>query len=68
MSVYKFKCGECSEKFDVKMTLEEKESGKKEVACPKCKSKNVKEAFSLKNLLGGGGDDCHCCCGGGDCK
>ena len=67
MSVYKFKCKNCKHKFDVKASLKEKEEHSGKFNCPKCKSKETKQVFSLKSLFsmdkeGCCGCDCGCKC------
>ncbi|MDP2860792.1 MAG: hypothetical protein Q8N98_03720 [bacterium] len=69
MNTYTYKCADCENLFNVKATLEEKESGLGErPACPKCQSKNIKEHFSsanfLKNIFAGN-QGCRCSSGGG---
>jgi putative FmdB family regulatory protein len=69
MPNYSYKCADCENKFEVSASIKEKEEGGKKFNCPKCKSENTKQVFSLKTFFskdkneGGGG----CCCGG-KCK
>jgi putative FmdB family regulatory protein len=44
MPIYEFKCSTCGELFEVMGSFAERE---KEHACPKCGSKEVKQAISL---------------------
>ena len=44
MPVYEFKCTKCDNLFEVMGSYAERE---KEHACPKCASKEVKQAISL---------------------
>lgn len=69
MPKYSYKCGDCDSKFEVDASIKEKEEGGDKFDCPKCKSKNAKQQFSLKSFFskdkseGGGGCGC-----GGKCK
>jgi len=48
MTVYKYFCEDCKNKFEIEASLQEKESCCSEkFNCPKCKSKNTKQKFSL---------------------
>lgn len=67
MATYAYKCADCTNAFDVKATIREKEEGKSEkFACPKCRSKNIKQEFSaanfIKNIFKADGktDECGC--------
>lgn len=44
MPIYEFKCSKCGELFEVMGSYAERE---KEHGCPKCGSKEVKQAISL---------------------
>ncbi|MFA5948092.1 MAG: zinc ribbon domain-containing protein [Candidatus Gracilibacteria bacterium] len=68
MPIYSYKCADCKEKFEVDATIKEKEERANKFNCPKCKSKNIKQSFSLKTFFSKGkSDECGCCCGG-KCK
>ncbi len=45
MPTYDFKCGKCRKAFS--MTMPISQAGKKKVACPKCKSTQVRQQFSM---------------------
>lgn len=78
MATYTYKCADCGNIFDVHATIREKEEGKSsKFACPKCKSKNIKQKFSAANFIknifksdktggccpGGGKNNKSGCCG-----
>ena len=44
MPTYEYKCEKCNKSFDVTVTLAERET--KKFACPKCKSKKVKQVLT----------------------
>lgn len=44
MPRYEYRCENCRKKFDVVLTLAEKERGKK-TACPKCGGRKVTQQF-----------------------
>ncbi|MBN1613624.1 MAG: zinc ribbon domain-containing protein [Deltaproteobacteria bacterium] len=45
MPTYEYQCTACKHSFSAIQTMSEHEKGK--VACPKCKSKKVKQQISL---------------------
>ena len=45
MPTYEYQCQECKKKFSVNLSISE--HGKTKVACPRCKSKKVKQDISL---------------------
>lgn len=51
MPTYEYVCSECTQKFDVYMTLAEKESGKKP-ECPNCKGSNVVQVLGNIMIMG----------------
>lgn len=52
MATYSYKCSDCSNKFDIEATIEEKEMNSKEkFVCPKCKSSKIKQEFSISNFF-----------------
>jgi len=52
MTTYRYKCSDCKNVFEIEATIEEKEEGKSEkFVCLKCKSKNIKQEFSVSNLI-----------------
>jgi putative FmdB family regulatory protein len=69
MPKYSYKCNKCESKFEVEASIKEKEEGSSKFNCPKCKSEDTKQVFSLMSFFSkdsgskGGG----CCCGG-KCK
>jgi putative FmdB family regulatory protein len=72
MATYNYKCSDCGNTFDVEATIQEKEEGANEkFACPKCKSKNIKQEFSatnfIKNVFKSDGKAGGCCSGGNVC-
>lgn len=52
MPVYEFCCEDCSKKFDVIATLEEKEAGLQPV-CPHCGGMRVRQIFGRFTVVGG---------------
>ena len=67
MSVYKYFCKNCKEKFEIEASLQEKESCcSPKFVCPKCGSKDIKQKFSLSAFFEKK-DKCQCSCEG-DCK
>ncbi|NQT29526.1 MAG: zinc ribbon domain-containing protein [Candidatus Saganbacteria bacterium] len=60
MPVYKYFCKDCKDKFEIEATIKEKEECcNPKFVCPKCKSKNVKQKFSLAAFFTKGkGCDC----------
>jgi len=52
MPTYEYVCSDCGEKFEIGMSLAEKESGKKP-SCPKCKSEKVVQVLGKVNVIGG---------------
>jgi putative FmdB family regulatory protein len=44
MPTYEYECKDCKKKFALVLSISE--HGKAAAACPKCKSKNVKQAIS----------------------
>jgi len=52
MPTYEYVCSDCGEKFEIGMSLAEKESGKKP-SCPKCKSEKVAQVLGKVNVIGG---------------
>lgn len=72
MPTYSFQCTACGNIFDLTASIQEKEEGKGEkFACPKCKSKNIKQEFSaanfIKNVFKKDAPACGCCPGGSVC-
>lgn len=70
MPIYSYKCQDCENKFEVDATIKEKEDLPEKTEkfnCPKCKSKNTKQSFSLKTFFSKGKSDGGCSCGG-KCK
>ncbi len=65
MPVYKYFCSDCKNKFEIEAALKEKEEkDPKKFFCPKCKSTNVKQKFSL-GVFFKKGKGCSCnkeCC------
>ncbi len=47
MPTYEYRCTECRKQFSVIQSITERETSK--VACPKCKSKKVKQLVSVFN-------------------
>ncbi len=45
MPVYEYICGECKNKFTLRMTIR-KYDNKESILCPKCKSKDLKRIYS----------------------
>lgn len=63
MPIYEYKCNDCPEEFE-KLVM----GSNREVACPKCNSKNVTKKFSLFGMSGvekqaesSGGSGCSSC-------
>ncbi|HHV19288.1 MAG TPA: zinc ribbon domain-containing protein [Thermoanaerobacterales bacterium] len=65
MPIYEFKCTDCNHKFEELINFSEKD---KKVHCPKCKSHNIKKAFSVFGTSVARGDSSSCpsapSCGG----
>lgn len=65
MAKYSYKCLVCGQVFDIQATIQEKEEGRDhKFACPKCRSKNVKQEFSAVNFVKNvfaGGNKASCC-------
>jgi putative FmdB family regulatory protein len=68
MPRYEFQCNQCKEKFEVSLSIKDKESAK--IVCPKCESEdtvqvysaiNVNTKYSAKNGFNGCCGDCSCC-------
>ncbi|MCX6807795.1 MAG: hypothetical protein NTZ80_03310 [Patescibacteria group bacterium] len=52
MPTYTYKCADCNKILEIELSLQEKESGAdKNLACSKCKSKNLKRQFSISNFF-----------------
>jgi putative FmdB family regulatory protein len=52
MATYTYKCADCSNTFDVQATIQEKEEGKgSKFICPKCRSENIRQEFSVTNFI-----------------
>ena len=65
MPTYSYKCNDCNNKFEIIISIKEKEEKNNKPKCPKCKSKNTKEVFSLKSFFSSNKDgDNGCCCSG----
>ncbi|MFH1657126.1 MAG: FmdB family zinc ribbon protein [bacterium] len=64
MAIYKYKCSDCGNIFDIQATIQEKEAGNGEkFICPKCQSKNIKSKVSVANFVKNickGEDSCGC--------
>ena len=45
MPTYVFKCTACKKRFEVDMSIADREKGKK-VTCPKCKGKKIERVFT----------------------
>lgn len=68
MPEYSYKCIDCKNKFAIEASIQEKEEGSEKFGCPKCKSKNTKQTFSLRSFFSQDNDkNCGCCCKG-KCK
>jgi putative FmdB family regulatory protein len=64
--VYKYLCSDCKNKFEIEASLKEKEEkNPSKFACPKCKSANIKQKFSLGAFFK---KDKGCDCGEGCCQ
>lgn len=69
MPKYTYKCKQCENKFEVEASIKEKEEGCCKFNCPKCKSGDTKQIFSLKSFFSKDkGDKSGGCCCGGKCK
>ena len=68
MPKYSFKCKDCEKKFDVEATIKEREEGSEKFNCPKCKSKNTKQVFSLHSFFSKDKNEDGGCCCNGKCK
>lgn len=55
MPTYEYVCNNCREKFELYMTLSEKESGKKP-SCPNCKTSNVIQVLGNITIMGNRAD------------
>ncbi len=73
MPTYEFACPACHERFEVRMTLKERE-GRRPVPCPRCGEENTVRVYSSFAVgrgtgpqAGGGFPGCGPpgCCGGG---
>jgi len=66
MPKYSYKCRKCENKFEVEASIKEKEEGSIKSSCPKCKSCETKQVFSLKSFFSKDGENKGggCCCGG----
>lgn len=52
MSTYTLKCSDCGVSFDIEATIREKEESKgARFICPKCRSENVRQEFSVTNFI-----------------
>lgn len=52
MAKYSCRCLSCGLAFDVNATLKEKEEGQGDkFVCPSCRSKNIKQKFSIINFV-----------------
>ncbi len=60
MPIYRYKCKDCSEEFEV---LHKSISATEEVVCPKCSSKNVEKLLSAFSVSGGGSSGSSCSTG-----
>jgi putative FmdB family regulatory protein len=52
MPFYEFECKDCSEVFEVRATIKEKEAGL-ELVCPKCDSHEVRQMLTAASMLRG---------------
>jgi len=63
MPTYNFSCSECKKKFEIDLSLKEKED--KKITCPNCGSKKIKQGFesffSNGSSCGGGCSSCPGC-------
>ena len=53
MPFYEFECNDCSEVFEVRATIKEKESGLL-LVCPKCGSHEAHQMLTAARMLHGG--------------
>jgi len=65
MPIYSYKCNKCSDNFEIKASLKEKEEmSQSKFKCPKCESNNIQQVILasgiVKNLNSHG-------CSGGCC-
>ena len=51
MPTYNYKCKECSQSYNIELTLSEKEDYQPE--CPACQSTDVFQTFNRVGVLGG---------------
>ena len=68
MPKYTYKCKACENKFEVEGSIKEKEEGASKFNCPKCKSKDTKQVFSLKSFFSKDSNKSGGCCCGGKCE
>jgi putative FmdB family regulatory protein len=68
MPKYIYKCKDCNNKFNIEASIKEKEEGGNRFNCPKCKSKNTKQVFSLKSFFSKDKESGDGCCCSGKCK
>ena len=70
MPTYEFACPDCGERFEVRMSIQEREL-KRAVPCPKCGREDTRRVFSSFGIGRGGGGPSGGgppgCCGGGPC-
>ena len=53
MPRYDFHCTDCRDKFELQLSLAEREDSKSEKkVCPKCQSMNISQAISAGNIIG----------------
>lgn len=65
--LYNYKCENCDKEFEIKASLEDKESSDPEIFnCPACGSVNVKQQLTEANFISKSGDG-HGGCAGGCC-
>ena len=48
MPTYSYVCNKCNENFEVKMSMQEKET--KKVSCPKCKTNDIRRNYGAISI------------------
>jgi len=70
MATYAYQCTDCENIFDIQATIQEKEEGKgAQFLCPKCKSANIRQKFSIIHFIKNafkGDEKPESCCSDGD--